>query len=355
MKFNKLPTTEIQLSKLGLGTMTFGEQTSEKTAFNIMDFAFDKGINFFDTAEMYPVYPKKETYGLSEKIIGKWINDNKIRNKIILGTKVASKNKAGIGATKLNWIRKGGDKLIFDKLNLYEALDKSLKRLQTDYIDIYQLHWPERNVGIFGQLDYKYDPSEYWTPFEEVLENLQNLIKIGKIRYIGVSNESAWGMQKFINLSEKFNLPRIVTNQHCYNLLNRTYEIANSEISIRENCGLLAYSPLAGGRLTGKYINNSKPKNSRFKLWPKKVSENKTKRIDIAVNKYIHLAKKYKLKPSILSHAFIVNKPFLTSSIVGTTSIENLKDALKSLEINLEKELLEEIEEIHLSDPNPSI
>ena len=208
---------------------------------------------------------------------------------------------------------------------------------------------------MFGQLDYKYDPLEFWTPFEEILENLQRFIRLGKVRYIGVSNESAWGMQKFINLSDKFNLPKIITNQHCYNLLNRTYEIANSEISIRENCGLLAYSPLAGGRLTGKYLKNLKPKNSRFNLWPKKISENKTVRIDTAVSKYIKLAKKYDLKPSILSHAFILNKPFLSSSIVGATSVDNLKDAIKSLEINLNNELLEEIEEIHLSDPNPSI
>ncbi len=355
MKFNKLPSTEIVLSKLALGTMTFGEQTSQKDSFKIMDFAFDQGINFIDTAEMYPIYPKKETYGLSEKIIGEWIKNKRLRNKIILGTKIASKNKAGIGATELKWIRKGGDKLLFDKSNLNEALDKSLKRLQTDYIDIYQLHWPERNVGMFGQLDYKYDPLEFWTPFEEILENLQRFIRLGKVRYIGVSNESAWGMQKFINLSDKFNLPKIITNQHCYNLLNRTYEIANSEISIRENCGLLAYSPLAGGRLTGKYLKNLKPKNSRFNLWPKKISENKTVRIDTAVSKYIKLAKKYDLKPSILSHAFILNKPFLSSSIVGATSVDNLKDAIKSLEINLNNELLEEIEEIHLSDPNPSI
>ena len=355
MKFSKLGNTNIKISKIGLGTMTFGEQNSEVESFSIMDCAYENGVNFFDTAEMYPIYPKSETYGMTEKIIGKWIKEKKIRKKIILGTKIASSNKIGIGATELKWIRKGGKNLIYDKANIDKAIDDSLKRLNTDYIDIYQLHWPERTVSMFGQLDYKYDPNEVWTPFEEVLENLKNKIKIGKIRYIGVSNETPWGMMKFINIANKNNLPRIVSNQHCYNLINRTYDIANSEVSIRENCGLLAYSPLAGGRLSGKYLNNLKPKNSRYSIWPKKLSKSKTLRINQAIHKYNELAKKYNIKPSMLAHAFVINRPFLTSSIVGSTSKNNLNEAIESLKLNLSSELLGEIENIHLSDPNPSI
>jgi len=355
MKFNSLGKTNIKISTIGLGTMTFGEQNSETESFNIMNFAFENGVNFFDTAEMYPIYPRSETYGMSEKIIGKWIKDKKIREKIIIGTKISSKNKFGIGASKLKWIRDGGEKLIFDKKNIYKAVDDSLMRLRTDYIDIYQLHWPERNVGMFGQLDYKHSQSETWTPFEEILENLKSLIKIGKIRYIGVSNETPWGIMKFINLAEKKNLPRIVTNQHCYNLINRIYNTSNSEVSIKEKCGLLAYSPLAGGILSGKYINNATPKNSRYSLWPKKNSKLTSARTETAVMKYIKVAKKYNIKPSVLAHAFVINQPFLTSSIVGSTSSIYLNEAIESLKLKFNNELLNEIEEIHLSDPNPSI
>ena len=355
MRFKKLGNSEIDLSVISLGTMTFGEQNSPAEAFKLMDYAAENGINYFDTAEMYPVYPKEETYGLSEKIIGDWLKIKKNRNKIIIGSKVASNHPAGIGATKLSWIRDGGEHLRFDKKNMNSAIDGSLKRLKTDYIDIYQLHWPERKVGMFGQLDFEYDAKDYWTPMEEVLENLESLIKSGKVRYVGLSNETPWGILNFLKISEKKNLPRIMSIQNCYNLLNRVYDIANSEVSIRENCGLLAYSPLAGGRLSGKYIAGNRPKNCRYTMWPGRFSRHLTERGELAVTKYVDLAKKYNIQPCTLANAFVINRQFVTSSIVGATSIKNLKETISAIDINLSNEMLAEIEKIHLSDPNPCV
>jgi aryl-alcohol dehydrogenase-like predicted oxidoreductase len=203
MRFKKLGNSDINISIIGLGTMTFGEQNSPSEAFELMDYADEQGINYFDTAEMYPVYPKKETCGKTEEIIGDWIKIKKNRDKIIIGTKVASNHPTGIGASKLAWIRGGGEKLRFDKENINKAVDGSLKRLKTDYLDLYQLHWPERKVGMFGQLDFEYDPKDYWTPMEEVLENLESLIKSGKVRYVGLSNETPWGILNFLKISEK--------------------------------------------------------------------------------------------------------------------------------------------------------
>ena len=273
MKYRKLGKTNLQVSVVCLGTMTFGEQTNQKDSFELMDYALEKGVNFFDTAEMYPVYPKKETQGKSEKIIGEWLKIKKNRDKIILATKVASGHPKGIGATGLSWIRKGGKSLKFDKTNMNEAVNESLKRLKTDYIDLYQLHWPERNVAVFGELDFKYDPFDInWTPIQEVLENLDQLVKAGKIRHVGLSNETPWGIIKFLQIANEKKLPRMMTVQNGYNLVNRVFDIANSEVSINEDCGLLAYSPLAGGRLSGKYLDSKNPKNARYTLWPKRFS-----------------------------------------------------------------------------------
>ena len=355
MRYRKLGNTDIDLSIIGLGSMTFGEQNSSSEAFEQMDYAAEKGINYFDTAEMYPVYPKKETYGKSEEIIGDWLKIKKNRNKIIIGTKVASNHPEGIGATKLAWIRNGGESLRFDKENLNKAVEESLRRLKTDYIDLYQLHWPERKVGMFGQLDFEYDPKDYWTPMEEVLENLEILIKSGKVRYVGLSNETPWGMLSFLKISEQKKLPRMMSVQNCYNLLNRVFDITNSEVSIREQCGLLAYSPLAGGRLSGKYMNGIRPKNCRYTMWPGRFSRHLTERGEIAVTKYVNLAKKYNIKPSTFANAFIINRPFITSSIVGATSINNLEENIRSIDVNLTDEMLKEIKEIHLSDPNPCV
>ena len=240
MRYRKLGTTDLSVSVICLGTMTFGEQNTQQDGFDQMDYALERGVNFFDTAELYAVMPRKETYGKTEEILGNWFQEKKNRDKIILASKIASKSYG------LEWIREGSDKLGFDKKNMNAAIDASLKRLKTDYIDLYQLHWPERQVPKFGQLDFKYDPTDNtWTTIEEVLFNLNELVKDGKVRYVGLSNETPWGMMKFLEVAKQKSLPRMMSIQNVYSLVNRVFDIGHSEVSIKENCGLLAYSPLA--------------------------------------------------------------------------------------------------------------
>tara|TARA_Y100001970_G_scaffold293873_1_gene444127 strand:- start:1041 stop:2093 length:1053 start_codon:yes stop_codon:yes gene_type:complete len=350
MKYRKLGNTELDVSVICLGTMTFGEQNTQDEGFEQMNYALDRGVNFFDTAELYAIMPRKETYGRTEKIIGNWFKEKKNRDQVILATKIASK-----ADNDLSWIREGGKKLRFDKKNINSAIDESLKRLQTDYVDLYQLHWPERKVPIFGNLDFKYDPHDNdWTQIEEVLENLNNLVKVGKVRYIGLSNETPWGMMKFLQISKEKNLPRVMSIQNVYSLVNRVFDMANSETSIREKCGLLAYSPLAGGRLSGKYINAT-PKNARYTLWPRRFDRHKTTRGEIAISKYVNLAKKYNIAPSTFANAFVNDRPFTTSNIIGATNMEQLKENIDSIDLTLSQDILKEIENIHLSDPNPCV
>ena len=350
MKYRKLGTTDIDVSVICLGTMTFGEQNSQQDGYDQMDYALERGVNFFDTAELYAVMPRKETYGKTEEIIGSWFQQKKNRSKVILASKIASKTE-----NDLTWIRDGAEKLGFDKKNMNAAIDASLQRLQTDYIDLYQLHWPERKVPKFGKLDFEYDPYDNeWTQIEEVLDNLNNLIKSGKIRYIGLSNETPWGVMKFLQVSKEKNLPRMMSIQNVYSLVNRVFDIANSEVSIRENCGLLAYSPLAGGRLSGKYINQQ-PKNARYTLWPSRFDRHHTVRGEKAIAKYVDLAKKYNIAPSIFANAYVNDRPFVTSNIIGATTIEQLRENIDSIDITLSNEILHEIEDIHLSDPNPCV
>ena len=350
MKYRKLGNTNIDVSVICLGTMTFGEQNSEADGFEQMDYALDRGVNFFDTAELYAVMPRKETYGKTEEIVGNWLKSRKKRDKIILASKIASKSE-----DDLQWIRNGSTSLGFDRKNMDEAINNSLKRLKTDYIDLYQLHWPERKVPKFGVLDFKYDPKDQWTSIEEVLENLDRLVKAGKIRYVGLSNETPWGVMKFLQLAKEKNLPRMVSIQNVYSLVNRVFDIANSEVSIRENCGLLAYSPLAGGRLSGKYIGNKKPKNARYTIWPRRFSRHHTQRGEIAIESYFNLAKKYGYSPSLFANAFVNNRPFVTSNIIGATTMQQLEENIDSIDITLSKEILDKIEDIHLSDPNPCV
>mgnify|MGYP001456412372 FL=1 len=350
MKYRKLGTTDIDVSVICLGTMTFGEQNSQQDGYDQMDYALERGINFFDTAELYAVMPRKETYGKTEEIIGNWFQQKKNRSKVILASKIASKTE-----NDLTWIRDGAEKLGFDKKNMNAAIDASLQRLQTDYIDLYQLHWPERKVPKFGKLDFEYDPYDNeWTQIEEVLDNLNNLIKSGKIRYIGLSNETPWGVMKFLQVAKEKNLPRMMSIQNVYSLVNRVFDIANSEVSIRENCGLLAYSPLAGGRLSGKYINQQ-PKNARYTLWPSRFDRHHTVRGEMAIAKYVDLAKKYNIAPSTFANAYVNDRPFVTSNIIGATTIEQLRENIDSIDITLSNEILHEIEDIHLSDPNPCV
>tara|TARA_Y100000591_G_scaffold98432_1_gene83573 strand:+ start:940 stop:1977 length:1038 start_codon:yes stop_codon:yes gene_type:complete len=344
MKFKKLGTTELDVSLICLGTMTWGTQNTEKDAFEQMDYSLGEGINFFDTAELYSVPPNSDSYGKTEVIIGNWFKKRKNREKIILASKVA-----GPGC---NWIRGGGNN--FDEKNIGEAIDGSLQRLKTDYIDLYQLHWPERSTNFFGKRDYSVDSDEgKWNSFESVLEALQKFIKSGKIRYIGMSNETPYGLSKYIELSKNKNLPRMMSVQNPYNLVNRTYEIGMSEISIREKCGLLVYYPLATGALSGKYRNGQMPKNSRqalFKGWERHLNPLAMK----AYEEYYKLAKENNMTMAELAQAFVNTRPFVTSNIIGATTMDQLKENIDSVNIELSEEIMRKINIIHNKNPNPS-
>ena len=344
MKFKKLGTTDIDVSLICLGTMTWGKQNSEKDAFEQMDYSVSKGVNFFDTAEIYAVPPSSETYGKTEVMIGNWFKKRKNRNKIVLASKVA-----GPGC---EWIRGGGNN--FDEKKIGEAIEGSLKRLKTDYIDLYQLHWPERSTNYFGKREYSVDNNEgNWNSFESILEALNKFIKSGKIRYIGISNETPYGLSKYIELSKSKNLPRMMSVQNPYNLVNRTYEIGMSEISIREKCGLLVYYPLAAGALSGKYRDGKMPKNSRqalFKGWERFLNPLALK----AYDEYFKLAQDNNLTMVQLAQAFVNSRPFVTSNIIGATTMEQLKENLESIHIKLSNEIIEKINLIHNKNPNPS-
>ena len=344
MKFKKLGTTDLDVSLICLGTMTWGTQNTEKDAFEQMDYSIDKGINFFDTAELYSVPPNSDSYGKTEAMIGNWFEKRKNREKIILATKVA-----GPGC---NWIRGGGNN--FNEKTIGEAINGSLKRLKTDYIDLYQLHWPERSTNFFGKRDYTLDSEEgEWNSFESVLKALEKFIKSGKIRYIGMSNETPYGLSKYIELAKNKNLPRMMSVQNPYNLVNRTYEIGMSEISIREKCGLLVYYPLATGALSGKYRKGQMPKNSRqalFKGWERHLNPLARR----AYEEYYKLAKEYDMTMAQLAQAFVNSRPFVTSNIIGATTMEQLKENIDSVNIELSDEIMEKINVIHNNNPNPS-
>ena len=350
MRYRKLGTTDLSVSVICLGTMTFGEQNSQQDGFDQMDYALERGVNFFDTAELYAVMPRKETYGKTEEILGNWFQEKKNRDKIILASKIASKSDG------LEWIRKGSENLGFDKKNMNAAIDASLRRLKTDYIDLYQLHWPERKVPKFGQLDYKHDPKDNnWTTIEEVLFNLNELIKAGKVRHVGLSNETPWGMMKFLEVAKQKSLPRMMSVQNVYSLVNRVFDIGHSEVAIKENCGLLAYSPLAGGRLSGKYIGGTNPKNARYTLWPQRFSRHHTERGEKAIDKYVSLANKYGIPPSTFANAFVNDRPFVTSNIIGATTMSQLKENIDSIDIKLTEEMHSDIADVHLTNPNPCV
>lgn len=344
MKFKKLGTTELDVSLICLGTMTWGTQNTEKDAFEQMDYSLDQGVNFFDTAELYSVPPNSDSYGKTEVIIGNWFEKRKNREKIILASKIA-----GPGC---NWIRGGRNS--FDEKTIGEAINGSLKRLKTDYIDLYQLHWPERSTNYFGKRDYTIDSDEgEWNSFESVLEALGKFIKSGKIRYIGMSNETPYGLSRYIELSKSKNLPRMMSVQNPYNLVNRTYEIGMSEISIREKCGLLVYYPLATGALSGKYRNGQMPKNSRqalFKGWERHLNPLAMK----AYEEYFKLAKENNITMAQLAQAFVNTRPFVTSNIIGATTMDQLKENIDSVNIELSDEIVNKINIIHNNNPNPS-
>ena len=343
MNFKKLGNTDIKVSTICLGTMTWGEQNTQKEAFEQMNCALDYGINFFDAAEIYPSPCREKTYGETERIIGKWFKEKKKRDKIILASKVA-----GPG---LSWIRNGGNNFNEKKIN--EALENSLKRLQTDYIDLNQLHWPERKTNFFGRLNYKHKEEDSWNNFEEILVALEKFIKQGKIRYVGLSNETPWGLSKFLETSKIKKLPRMMSVQNPYSLLCRTYEIGLSEISVREKSGLLAYSPLAGGFLTGKYQNNRLPENSRQKLFADYYTRYSKPDASPIIDKYYNIAKKFDLNFAQMSIKFCEIQKFLTSVIIGATTMEQLKIDIESVNVNLTEEILKEINNVQIKHPNP--
>ncbi len=343
MKYTTLPNTNIKVSKICLGTMTWGNQNTEAEGHQQLDYASEKGINFIDAAELYPVPANAETYGETEKIIGRWLKKNKNRSKIVLASKIA-----GSGSYTAH-IRKDG----FSKRGITEALENSLQRLQTNYLDLYQLHWPKRGVNCFGVRDYPHKISKKEAEnHQEILETLQNFIKQGKIRHIGLSNETPWGTMKYIQTSQEKNLPRMSTIQNSYSLIHRSYEYGLSEISLRENIGLLAYSPLAFGVLTGKYLNKQ-PKNARVTLFPT-FNRYSSKQSEKAVKEYVKIAQKHGMTLTELSLAFVTQQPFVTSNIIGATTMEQLKENINSINIHLSNEILDEINAVHNLMPNPA-
>ena len=344
MKYKKLGNTNIDVSLICLGTMTWGEQNTEEEGFEQMDLALSEGVNFFDTAELYSVPPRKETWGITEEIIGNWLKVRKCRDKIIIATKV-------VGRSGMKWFRQKETRLNKEQIN--KAIEGSLKRLKTDYIDLYQLHWPDRKANFFGKLGYNFEKEDDFIELKDQLEVLSENIKDGKIRYIGLSNETPWGLMKFLSLSEQFNLPRVVSVQNPYSLLNRSYEVGMAEISMREKCGLLAYSPLAFGMLTGKYDNGAKPDGARLTLYSNMYTRyTKPKGLKYS-EKFNDLARQNNLKPSEMALAYVNSKDFLTSNIIGATNLEQLRQNINSYKITLSNEIITQIEKIHDENPYP--
>ncbi|WP_117235895.1 NADP(H)-dependent aldo-keto reductase [Vibrio maerlii] len=342
MEYNKLPHSSLEVSKICLGTMTFGEQNTEKEAFEQLDYALERGVNLIDTAEMYPVPPTAKTQGKTEEYIGNWIAKSGKREKIVLATKVA-------GPRNVPHIR---ENMSLNRRHIHTAIDDSLRRLQTDYVDLYQLHWPQRKTNCFGQLNYPYLDENEEVTLIETLEALNDLVKAGKVREIGVSNETPWGIMSFLKLAEKHDLPRMITIQNPYSLLNRSFEIGLSEISHYEGVKLLAYSPLAFGCLSGKYLDGAKPVGARCTIW-ERFSRYFTPQGVKATEAYVNLAREHGLDPAQMALAFVNQRPFVASNIIGATNLDQLKSNIDSLDVTLSDELLQGLQEIGTTYSNP--
>lgn len=344
MKYTTLPHTNIKVSKICLGTMTWGNQNTQEEGFKQMDYALDQGVNFFDTAELYPVPATAETYADTERIIGNWFKKTRNRDKVVLASKIA-----GPGDYTAH-IRTNG----FKPEALIEAVDNSLKRLHTDYMDLYQLHWPERNTNTFGVRGYIHDSSDKWEDnFNEILNTLDEIIKSGKVRHVGLSNEKAWGTMRYLEESKNSELPRMLTIQNAYSLLNRTFEGDLAEIAMRENIGLLAYSPMAFGVLSGKYIKKTDEENARLNLFPR-FSRYSNEQATEATKRYLNLAEENNISLAKMSLAFVTQQPFVTSNIIGATTMSQLKENIDSIHLTLSSDILSEIDKIHALIPNPS-
>ncbi len=343
MRYQTLGNTDLSVSKLCLGTMTWGEQNTEAQAHEQLDYALEQGINFIDTAEMYPVPPKADTQGKTEQYIGSWIKSRHSRDKVILASKAAGPGEW------LSYLR-GGPRL--NKQHLQQALDNSLKRLETDYLDLYQLHWPDRNTNFFGQISYQHQDDESATPLLETLDALNDFVKAGKIRHIGVSNETPWGLMNYLQLAKEHDLPRMASIQNPYNLLNRTFEIALAEIAHREQVPLLAYSPLAFGALSGKYLKGARPANARLTLYTR-FQRYTSAKAEQTIQAYVDLAQQHQLDPSQMALAFVNSRRFLGANIIGATSMEQLKINIESINLELNEDVLAGIESIQQDITNP--
>jgi len=343
MHYHPLGDTDLKVSVICLGTMTYGEQNTEAEAHEQLDYALERGVNFIDTAEMYPVAPRAETQGCTEAFIGNWMAARGVRDRVVLATKVT-----GPGMSHL----RGGNRL--DRDNVRQALEDSLRRLRTDYVDLYQVHWPERRANFFGRLGYEQHlPENDGVPIAETLEALADLVRQGKVRYIGISNETAWGTCEYLRLAERNAWPRIVSIQNPYNLLNRSYEVGLAELSCRERVGLLAYSPLGFGVLTGKYLDGARPSGARLTLFSSYARYLK-QRAQQATREYVELAHAHGLDAAQMALAFINHRPFLTSNIIGATTMEQLRDNIDSAELELPDEVMQGIQRIHEANPNPA-
>jgi aryl-alcohol dehydrogenase-like predicted oxidoreductase len=344
MKYTTLPNTDIKVSKICLGTMTWGNQNTQDEGFSQMDLALEKGVNFFDVAELYPVPATAETYAETERIIGNWFTKTGQRDKVVLASKIAGPGDY------TSHIRTSG----FSKEALNEAVNDSLKRLQTDYLDLYQLHWPERATKMFGVRDYTHNANEQWEDnFNEVLHSLDEIIKSGKIRHVGISNEGAWGTMRYLQESKQHNLPRMVTIQNAYSLLCRPFEGDLAEVAHRENIGLLAYSPMAFGVLSGKYVKGTAADNARLKLFPRFARYSSEKATE-ATKRYLKIAEDNGMSLAQMALAFVNERPFLTSNIIGATNLKQLDENIDSINISLSEEVMDAINTVHAEIPNPA-
>ncbi|WP_034294865.1 NADP(H)-dependent aldo-keto reductase [Herbaspirillum sp. RV1423] len=348
MQYRPLGRTNVNVSLITLGTMTWGEQNTEAEAHSQLDFATERGINLIDVAEMYPVPPKAETQGLSERYLGTWLKKSGKRGQLLIATKAT-----GPARKPHNPRHVRGGVNNFDRKGLTEALHGSLERLQLDHVDLYQLHWPDRSVNSFGQLNYSHIADEQTVAIDETLTILSEFVKAGKIRHIGLSNETAWGVAQFLRAAEKFDLERVVAIQNPYNLLNRSFEINLAEFAHREQVGLLAYSPLAFGVLSGKYENGARPAGARLTLFDRFTRYNSPQTV-AAAKAYVALARKHGIDPAQLALAYVNSRPFVTSNIIGATTMEQLRSNIDSLSVQLSPEIVEQIEAIHKTQPNPA-
>ncbi len=347
MQYHKLGDTGIDVSVICLGTMTWGEQNSQAEAHEQMDYAVSRGVNFFDTAELYAIPPRAETYGLTETYIGEWLKKTGKRADIVLATKVAGPADGWLSHIRNEKTRR------LDRPNIQAALDASLRRLQTDYVDLYQLHWPDRKTNFFGQLGYRHQADDEFVPVEETLQALQEQVRAGKVRYVGLSNETPWGVMKFLQAAERLGLPRVVSIQNPYSLLNRSFEVGLAEVAMRERVGLLAYSPLGFGVLSGKYLAEDKPEGARLTRWPD-YDRYSNPEARAATAAYVKLAREQGLDPAQMALAYVNSREFLSANIIGATRMEQLQANIASIDIELSEDVMQAIEAVHRQHPNPS-